>query len=111
IVADAAGNWLAKFPGLVLENDSFFIVVEQQAPTWNTDRDAPDNQVRTYFSTGVNSVQSKPSQLTPLQGFNEASSSGLFEDLKSSKKSPLKANLDWRVLADSTPASGMGGVE
>ncbi len=110
VVADAGGNWLAKFPGLVLHDEPHRIIVEQSKPAWNLGGEQHGYNLRTYFApaispthvqseqTGVEEVMTR--RLVPIKDMMEQNRHG-----------DMGSNRDWRLgQFEFAPVSGIGGV-
>ncbi|MEO0415101.1 MAG: hypothetical protein AAF226_09140, partial [Verrucomicrobiota bacterium] len=64
VVADAGGNWLAKMPGLVLEDEPHQIIIEQTRPTWDVVNERHGYNLRTYFAPAISPTHIQSEELS-----------------------------------------------
>lgn len=112
IVADAGGNWLATFPGLVLMDEPHTIIVEQTPPTWSLGDNNHGFNMRTYFAPAINPTHSQVehAQVDDVLGRRLGSVVlGSIQD--QSEDGATGSNLDWRLSDYELLAkSSVGGI-
>ncbi|MEO0413947.1 MAG: VCBS domain-containing protein, partial [Verrucomicrobiota bacterium] len=113
VVADMSGNWLAIFPDLELPDQHHYVVVEQTAPTWQTDEMRGHRALKAYFAPSINQGVSGGQEDFGVAGVYGRRLSGIaIDQLNQSALYPnAPANADWRLgQGNSSAASGIGGI-
>ncbi|MEO0415586.1 MAG: hypothetical protein AAF226_11605 [Verrucomicrobiota bacterium] len=113
VVADVSGNWLSIFPDLELPDEHHYVVVEQTAPTWQTDEMRSQRPVKTYFAPSINQGVSGRLEDFGVAGVLGRRLSGVaMGELNDSSRYPnAPINADWRLGQGNSPvASGIGGI-
>ncbi|MEO0414987.1 MAG: DUF11 domain-containing protein, partial [Verrucomicrobiota bacterium] len=110
VVADAGGNWLAKFPGLSLTDEPRQIVIEQTRPAWDVLSDHHGYNLRTYFAPGISPSHVQAEDLSISSVMTRRL--GAFADMVEHTANPGKLhNDDWRLrMSEFYAESGVGGI-
>ncbi len=98
VVADAAGGWLAKLPGLILTDEPHVVVITQTAPAWDQNPESHGYNLRTYFAPAIAKTHTQVEELTvgTVMG-RRLSSVSLENSLESSREPNGNINEDWRA--------------
>ncbi len=111
VVGDAGGNWLAKFPGLVLTDQPHQIVIEQTRPVWDIANDRHGYNLRTYFAPAINPSHTQTEEMTVDAVMGRRLHP--LEEMQDEGEGPRgNMNHDWRLSNFELYAqSGIGGVQ
>ncbi|MEO0415453.1 MAG: hypothetical protein AAF226_10935, partial [Verrucomicrobiota bacterium] len=110
VVGDAGGNWLAKMPGLVLDNGPHQIIIEQTAATWDSGNDRHGYNLRTYFAPAISPTHIQVEEMTTHSVVGRRLSP--IPDMTAADQNPFgNQNDDWRLQQyEYFAQSGIGGI-